>query len=74
MTLQCEELDKCQQCEGNRDVVLKDDLQRRLKLKGWNGNMKLTLKQQNSNSACEIALNTVTTLQEKTLSIQISKK
>lgn len=36
MTLQYEGLD--QQCEGNRDVVLKDDLQRRLKLTGWNGN------------------------------------
>lgn len=29
MTLQYEELDKDQQCEGNRDVVLTDDLQRR---------------------------------------------
>lgn len=36
--------------------------------------MKLTLEQQNSNSACEIALKTVTTLQEKTLRIWISKK
>ena len=40
MTLQYEGLDKDQQCEGNRDVVLKDDLQRRLKPKGWNGNKK----------------------------------
>lgn len=36
--------------------------------------MKLTLIQQNSNSACEIALNAVTALQERTSRIQISKK
>lgn len=56
------------------DAILKDDLYGRLKLRGWSGNMRLTLKQQKSNSACEIALNVVTTLQEKTLIIQISKK
>lgn len=43
MTLQYEELGKDEQCEGNSNVVLKDDLQGRLKPKDWNGNKKPSL-------------------------------